>query len=486
MADVPEAVAHGTVYWRAFEALGDGADSGTVPDMAGVTGTVTFRPGSATATALNINLPSEGSTMIVRRVIAKVIDGVLVGPEATTSDQPGVVLPASVQPLGEPGYFAWHVSFNLDGIPARSTPPNVAITVPASGMVNLVTVLSAPPTDEIGTRIAALRGAPGGLAGLDYEGDVIDARGNKVVGGGGGPSGPVAWVDVTGKPTFSPVATTGLYSDLEDAPVLADVALSGSYDDLDDKPTIPVVPATLPPTDGSVTPAKVASGYGLLSTSDQTKLTALPSDAQSNAQVTAIANARIAANRNVAGGVAGLDGSGKLSDSVLPPLAIGETFTVASQAAMLALTAQRGDIAIRTDLDPDGVFLLTADTPATLGAWVSITTAATVLSVAGRTGAVVLNKADVGLTAVDNTADADKPVSTAQATAIAARVAVGDVMPTLLADSATTVPPRESVITGGYTGPIMVDISDYPRSSTLDAAAVAVMLDKDRLRRRRA
>jgi len=41
-----------------------------------------------------------------------------------------------------------------------------------------------------------------------------------------------------------------------------------------------------------------------------------------------------------------------------------------------------------------------------------------VLSVAGRTGAVVLVKADVGLGNVDNTADTDKPVSTAQETAL--------------------------------------------------------------------
>ncbi len=38
-----------------------------------------------------------------------------------------------------------------------------------------------------------------------------------------------------------------------------------------------------------------------------------------------------------------------------------------------------------------------------------------VTTVAGRTGAVVLAKADVGLSNVDNTADADKPISTAQA-----------------------------------------------------------------------
>ena len=46
-----------------------------------------------------------------------------------------------------------------------------------------------------------------------------------------------------------------------------------------------------------------------------------------------------------------------------------------------------------------------------------------VTSVAGRSGAVTLAKADVGLGSVDNTADADKPVSTAQATAINARIA---------------------------------------------------------------
>jgi hypothetical protein len=44
--------------------------------------------------------------------------------------------------------------------------------------------------------------------------------------------------------------------------------------------------------------------------------------------------------------------------------------------------------------------------------------AAPVQSVAGRTGAVTLSKSDVGLAAVDNTADTAKPVSTAQQTAL--------------------------------------------------------------------
>lgn len=49
-----------------------------------------------------------------------------------------------------------------------------------------------------------------------------------------------------------------------------------------------------------------------------------------------------------------------------------------------------------------------------------------VTSVAGRTGAVTLTKVDVGLANVDNTADASKPVSTAQAAANAAAQAAAE------------------------------------------------------------
>lgn len=72
-----------------------------------------------------------------------------------------------------------------------------------------------------------------------------------------------------------------------------------------------------------------------------------------------------------ANGVATLGADGKLPVSQLPPLAINETFTVASQAAMLALTAQRGDVAIRSDLN-GAFYMLVADAPATLANWVPI------------------------------------------------------------------------------------------------------------------
>ena len=46
-----------------------------------------------------------------------------------------------------------------------------------------------------------------------------------------------------------------------------------------------------------------------------------------------------------------LDRNGKLADSVIPAGAITDTYVVATESAMLALDAQKGDIAIRSDLN---------------------------------------------------------------------------------------------------------------------------------------
>lgn len=75
---------------------------------------------------------------------------------------------------------------------------------------------------------------------------------------------------------------------------------------------------------------------------------------------------------DVAGGVAGLDGAAKLSPSVLPDLAITQTFVNASQAAMLALTCQQGDVCVRTDLSKS--FILVQEPPSTLANWQELLT----------------------------------------------------------------------------------------------------------------
>lgn len=113
-----------------------------------------------------------------------------------------------------------------------------------------------------------------------------------------------------------------------------------------------------------------------------------------------------------------LGADGKLNTSVLPAIAISDTFVVATQEAMLALTAEVGDIAIRTDLSKS--FILKADGASTLDNWQELLTPTdAVTSVAGKVGVVTLVKSDVGLGNVDNTSDLDKPISTATAAALA-------------------------------------------------------------------
>jgi hypothetical protein len=85
---------------------------------------------------------------------------------------------------------------------------------------------------------------------------------------------------------------------------------------------------------------------------------------------------------------------GKLAASVLPAVAITDTFVVASQAAMLALTAETGDVAVRSDLNKS--FILAGANPATLAHWQELLTPTdAVLSVNGQTGVVVLNTSHV-------------------------------------------------------------------------------------------
>lgn len=66
--------------------------------------------------------------------------------------------------------------------------------------------------------------------------------------------------------------------------------------------------------------------------------------------------------------------TGKLPTQYLPALAINDTFVVNSQAAMLSLNAQRGDIAIRTDIPGPAMFILSGDDPAFLPNWIPLTT----------------------------------------------------------------------------------------------------------------
>ncbi len=86
----------------------------------------------------------------------------------------------------------------------------------------------------------------------------------------------------------------------------------------------------------------------------------------------------IMASKGVADGIATLDSSGLIPPSQLPPLAIVDVFPdVQSEQDMLALEAQQGDIAIRTDTDQ--VFILVTDPASTLGNWAELSVLSSLL-----------------------------------------------------------------------------------------------------------
>ena len=120
-----------------------------------------------------------------------------------------------------------------------------------------------------------------------------------------------------------------------------------------------------------------SSGYGLL----------LPSTTSFTADKT------LATAGTSSGDSPVLDANGKLSTSVLPAVAITDTFVVANEAAMLALTAEVGDVAVRTDLNKS--FILQTDGASTLSHWQELLTPTdAVQSVNGQTGVVSLTIPD--------------------------------------------------------------------------------------------
>lgn len=84
-----------------------------------------------------------------------------------------------------------------------------------------------------------------------------------------------------------------------------------------------------------------------------------------------------------------------MPDSVIPRIALTNTFVFASQSEMLALsTAQEGDIAIRTELDK--TFILKKSGYNVLDNWQELWTPdCKVQSVNGKTGNVVIGISDL-------------------------------------------------------------------------------------------
>ena len=97
------------------------------------------------------------------------------------------------------------------------------------------------------------------------------------------------------------------------------------------------------------------------------------------------------------GNIPVLGADGKLDTSVIPAIALSDIFTVENETEMLALEAQTGDVAIRTD--ENKTYILSAEPASEQSNWRQLLTpAAPVQSVNGKTGIVTLTADDVGAT----------------------------------------------------------------------------------------
>ena len=126
----------------------------------------------------------------------------------------------------------------------------------------------------------------------------------------------------------------------------------------------------------------------------QSKIQNLVSDLASKAPSSSLSNYQLLSGKGAASGYAPLDANSLIPTVHLPPLAISEVFVVASEAAMLALTAQTGDMAIRTDNSK--TYVLSASPASTLANWKEVMATGQVVSVNGQTGVVSITLASLG------------------------------------------------------------------------------------------
>jgi hypothetical protein len=186
----------------------------------------------------------------------------------------------------------------------------------------------------------------------------------------------------------------------------------------------------------------------------------------SNADATAALALKLDANKvGALSGVASLDASGKVPTDQIPAISFSSVKVLASEAEMLALSsAVVGSVVIRTDESKN--YVLAQANPAVRANWIQLLTpAAPVQTVNGRTGTVSISATDLGLGNVQNTSDANKPVSSATQTELDKKVDKVTGKDLSTNDYTTAEKTKLAAITGTNTGD--QDLSAYATNVNL-------------------
>lgn len=202
---------------------------------------------------------------------------------------------------------------------------------------------------------------------------------------------------ITGKKTFTEtiegnVATASKLAEAKDIALTGDVSGTASFDG-SQSVSINATLADTGVTAGTY-PKVTVDAKGRVTAGASLEATDIP-----DLTLAKITDAGTAASKDVgasAGNVPILNEEGKLDTAILPALAISSTHVVASEAEMLALTAQEGDVAVRTDLSE--TYILKGNDPTVKDNWVKLaspTDSGYVSTVNGKTGAVTLTTSDV-------------------------------------------------------------------------------------------
>lgn len=135
---------------------------------------------------------------------------------------------------------------------------------------------------------------------------------------------------------------------------------------------------------------------------------------------------QLRSEKGVANGYASLDGNGKvplaqINDALVGSVNYQGNYDASTNSpALPAATGNKGKYyVISVGGTQQGLTFVSGDWIISNGTiWQKVDNNNSVTSVSGKTGAVLLNKNDVGLSLIDNTSDVNKPVSTAQQTAL--------------------------------------------------------------------